>query len=333
MVRVSLLRLRFLLSQCSLTSSIKIAIFDSAKHSRDWDRFISDEAVNASFIHSRKYIGYHGEKFYDFSLVFTINDRIIAVVPAIKIGETVLSHPGLTFGGILIGKKCRHSDIATIINLAKLFLKEYKIEHIYLTQPPYIYQSHPADDISYLLTTSGASLTRRRLLSVVDLTNQSEYSTLRKRGVKKANNNGLKVDKSKDFTTFYTILAENLATRYAATPIHTFQEIEMLSNLFPDNIRLYMTFDSNKAIAGAVVYTSRTVFKTQYIASTAEGRNLGAVDLLLTTIIKDARKECKRYVDFGSSEDAPNKINPQLLFQKEGFGSRGVCLDTYTLDL
>ncbi|MDE7155815.1 MAG: GNAT family N-acetyltransferase [Muribaculaceae bacterium] len=316
-----------------MTPAIEIAVFDREKHSREWDRFIGNETVNATFIHNRNYIGYHGNRFDDCSLVFRRDNRIVAVIPAVKNGKTFESHPGLTFGGILIGKKCRHNDIATIIDLTKSFLKEQGIEHLVLTLPPYIYQSHPVDDIPYLLSISEGELTRRRLLSVIDLTGQPEYSTLRKRGVKKAISNGLKVDLSNNLKSFYEMLVDNLATRYNTTPVHTLKELKLLASLFPDNIKLMMTFDGNKAVAGSLVYVSKTVIKTQYIASTEEGRNHGAVDLLLTTIIDEAHRKGKRFVDLGSSENEPNEINHNLLFQKEGFGSHGVCIDTYTLIL
>lgn len=315
-----------------MSQPIEISLFKPGQ-SREWDRFVQTEAINATFIHSRNYISYHGNRFVDCSLVFSRKNRIEAVIPAVKDAATFASHPGLTFGGILISKRCRHNDITTIVEVSKAFLAENGFERMTITQPPYIYQSQSVGDVDYLLTVSEATISRRRLLSVVDLTEQLEYSELRKRRVKKALYNGLEVKESTEIKAFYEMLANNLATRYNAKPVHSLKELELLMSLFPDNIKLYMTFDGDKPVASSLVYVSPNVVKTQYIASTEEGRNVGGVDLVLTTIIEEARRQRKRFVDLGSSENEPYEINPGLLFQKEGFGARGVCLDTYTLDL
>lgn len=314
---------------------VTITRFDPTVHTRAWDSFITDEAVNSTFIHQRGYMDYHGDRFNDFSLVVTdLSGKIIALLPATKSEETVSSHPGLTFGGFLTGKKCHHSDIAATLEAMIVFLKENGIDRLSVTQPPFIYQSRPTGDIEYMFATRlNGTVTRRRLLSVIDIESKPSYSELRKRGFKKAEAHGLTVRQSHDIDVFYSMLSANLADRYNATPVHSPDEIKLLATRFPDNISLYMTFDGECPIAGTIIYKSGKVVKTQYIASTPDGRVKGAVDMLIMSLIDIAAGQGYRYIDLGSSESSPGIINDGLLLQKEGFGARGVCLDTYTINI
>ena len=69
----------------------------------------------------------------------------------------------------------------------------------------------------------------------------------------------------------------------------------------------------------------------QYIASGEEGRTYGALDLLFRHLVSERYKQFE-YVDFGTSnEDGGRYLNEGLIFQKEGFGGRAVCYDTYEI--
>ena len=53
------------------------------------------------------------------------------------------------------------------------------------------------------------------------------------------------------------------------------------------------------------------------------------VNYLLTEVFDN-----KRFLDFGiSTEDDGHYLNTSLIFQKEGFGGRGVCYDKYEWNL
>ena len=72
----------------------------------------------------------------------------------------------------------------------------------------------------------------------------------------------------------------------------------------------------------------------QYIGSTEQGRELGAVDLLVDALIERARADGKRWFDFGiSTTDDGRHLNEGLVRNKESYGARGVAYDWYELDL
>ena len=103
----------------------------------------------------------------------------------------------------------------------------------------------------------------------------------------------------------------------------------MLANLFSRHIRLYAAYLDNEMVAGTVVYVMPRVVHVQYISASAKGKAVGALDLLFRYLIDEVFID-KPFFDFGkSTEDRGRRLNEQLIFQKEGFGGRGVCYDTY----
>ena len=73
------------------------------------------------------------------------------------------------------------------------------------------------------------------------------------------------------------------------------------------------------------------VVHTQYLASSAEGKRDGALDLLLHNLITVVYAD-RSYFDFGvSTENGGGYLNEGLIFQKEGFGARSVVYDTYEM--
>ena len=108
-------------------------------------------------------------------------------------------------------------------------------------------------------------------------------------------------------------------------------EIRLLHSRFPDNIKLYVVRNAGKVIAGTLIYDTGTVAKTQYIASSEEGKANGALDLLFGTLMDDVFKS-RQYMDYGTSTlVGGSNLNEGLISQKEGFGARAVVYDTYEL--
>ena len=81
------------------------------------------------------------------------------------------------------------------------------------------------------------------------------------------------------------------------------------------------------------MYLSGEVAHVQYIASTGQGREMGALDILFDYLIHQIYTD-RKYFDFGVSvEEGGRYLNEGLIFQKEGFGGRAVVYDTYELSL
>src|SRR5215210_9257400 len=69
-----------------------------------WDKLVA-ESWNGTLLHQRRFLSYHGDRFQDLSLI--VNDdrgRLRGVFPAALDPvreDLVISHPGLTYGGIV----------------------------------------------------------------------------------------------------------------------------------------------------------------------------------------------------------------------------------------
>ena len=67
------------------------------------------------------------------------------------------------------------------------------------------------------------------------------------------------------------------------------------------------------------------------MSASDEARHCGALELLIESIISRHSNDCK-YLDFGiSTENGGRLLNEGLIYQKEGFGGRGVCYDAWEL--
>jgi hypothetical protein len=166
---------------------------------------------------------------------------------------------------------------------------------------------------------------------VIDNAERGPVQERRTRSVRKATRAGLNVCDSTDFAAYWDVLTENLQTRYGTAPVHTLEEMTLLAKRFPENIHLTVCLSGVRVIAGVVVYASARVAHLQYIASNAEGREAGALDLLMAYLV-DAWRD-RRYFDFGAATEQDGRyVNAGLVEFKEGFGARTVVHDHYTLD-
>ena len=195
---------------------------------------------------------------------------------------------------------------------------------------PWIYHELPAEEDLYaLFNVCNARLTAREISSTIAQENKLAFSQSRKDCLRKADKAGVKVTATNDLAAFWDILSSNLQQRYAVNPVHSLAEIMALASLFPSNIRLYAAYLDNEMVAGTMVYVMPRVVHVQYISASAKGKAVGALDLLFRYLIDEVYVD-KPYFDFGkSTEDRGRRLNEQLIFQKEGFGGRGVCYDTY----
>jgi hypothetical protein len=177
-------------------------------------------------------------------------------------------------------------------------------------------------------------LTERKISSAILLHEPLPLSQLRKRKKSLAQASGITIREEKSLDTFWQILSNNLRERHNTKPVHSVEEIKYLQSLFPDNIRLFVASDrSGATVGGALLYITDRVAHVQYIASTAEGRENGALDTLFDSLIRDTFAN-KEYFDFGVSvEQGGHFLNNGLIFQKEGLGGRGICYDTYSVEL
>jgi len=302
------------------------------EHRSTWDNFISS-ANNRSFLHNRDYMEYHRERFSDYSLLVKDNGKLIAVLAANKRKNVLISHEGLTYGGLILGKKYNTSLILNIFESLLEYLAHHDIREFIYKPMPYIYADRPSQEDLFAFKYFGGELTNREISSTVDMTRPLLYSKGKKRLVRKANGEELSLSEKPSFNEFFSILENELFKKYKKKPVHTLQEIEYLHNKFQRNINLYTVIYMEQIIAGTIIYETGNVAHAQYISSNTTGKQMQALDFLFDYLLRVKYREI-RYFDFGiSTEEGGTYVNPGLLQFKEGFGASGVCYDSYRLQI
>lgn len=298
----------------------------------EWDAFV-DRSKNATFLFKRDYMDYHADRFADSSLIMRRDGKTYALLPASVSGDTVFSHGGLTYGGMLTDRKATGAEILRLFRKMCRFLAARGASFLIYKPVPHIYHRLPAEEDLYALFRVGATLEARLLSCSVLQAERLRFRDIRKSGIRKARRLGITIERSADYPSFWQILEDNLQSRYGASPVHTLEEMTRLAALFPCNISLHAAFLEGRMLAGTVIYSSRNVAHTQYISASPEGKHSGALDLLFDSLINREYASMK-YFDFGTSNgDGGRWLNETLLYQKEGFGGRAICYDTYRIDL
>ena len=295
----------------------------------EWNAFVA-QSKNGTFLFDRRFMDYHADRFQDYSLMFYDEDRLLAVMPANVDGDTLITHGGLTYGGLVMSPRIRAAQVCEIFRNLNDVLRLQGFHRVVYKAVPWIYHQQPAEEDLYALTSvCHAHLTIRDISSVIFGDRKMCFSGSRKDGIRKARRKGLEVRESTDFATFWQILNDNLTSKYGVHPVHSAAELELLHGRFPNQIRLYMVFDGETPLGGTVLFLTPQVLHTQYISATQEGKACGAIDLLFDHLIHQVYSDY-RYFDFGKSTTSDSAdLNEHLIFQKEGFGARAVCYDTY----
>lgn len=298
-----------------------------------WNTFVS-KARNATFLFDRNYMDYHADRFDDNSFMFYHKGKLKAVLPANVAGDTLYSHQGLTYGGLLLDKKATVEDVLECFDSLNSWLRENGISKVVYKALPWIYQQYPSQEDLYALTWKcKAQLISRDIASTIVVDNKLRFAESRKSGIRKALSLNIEVGESNDVDGFWHVLEDNLGNRYNAKPVHTASEMKLLMSRFPNNIKLYVAKMNGEIVGGTLIYVTPQVVHTQYISASVEGKKHGALDLLFDYIINKVYANC-RYFDFGkSTEQGGAYLNEPLIFQKEGFGGRGVCYDWYQWEL
>lgn len=298
-----------------------------------WNSFVN-KARNATFLFDRNYMDYHADRFDDNSFMFYHKGKLKAVLPANVAGDTLYSHQGLTYGGLLLDKKATVEDVLECFDSLNSWLRENGISKVVYKALPWIYQRYPSEEDLYALTWKcKAQLISRNIASTIVIDNKLKFAESRKSGIRKALSLNIEVGESNDVDGFWHVLEDNLGNRYNAKPVHTANEMKLLMSRFPNNIKLYVAKMNGEIVGGTLIYVTPQVVHTQYISASVEGKKHGALDLLFDYIINKVYANC-RYFDFGkSTEQGGAYLNEPLIFQKEGFGGRGVCYDWYQWEL
>jgi hypothetical protein len=309
----------------------------SDKDSTRWDLFVP-RAAQGTVIHSRKFIGYHLNRFKDVSLLI-VNEKgnlrglfVAAISP--NNPKCIISHPGLTYGGLLHEPNCRAEEVMDMLAaILDWYRKLDYLSILYKSVPFHIHKQVVQTD-HYALWRENSKLVRRDLWNVIDLKQPRIMSKGHAWSYKKAIKTGLQIFKleTSGIGAFHALLDANLRERHDTKPVHSLVEIEELQRRLPADIETWgCQTQTGELLAATWIFKLHSkCWHTQYIASNSHGRELFASDLLLEEIIDCAVKDKVDYFSFGSSTDNGGKeLNNGLFGFKAGFGPGSVVQDFY----
>ncbi|WP_396192988.1 GNAT family N-acetyltransferase [Flavobacterium sp.] len=289
-----------------------------------WNAFIS-VAKNATFLFHRNFMEYHKDRFEDYSLMVFDENKLVAVLPANRVEDTVFSHQGLTYGGLVLGEKAKLSTSIAIYKSILKFLNENEVQKLIVKMIPKFYNSSFSDELEYCLFLTNSKIIGAGSLLTTDLTKPYFISKTRKESIRRGVKNELVIKEETEFDLFWNeILIPNLNKKFDVNPVHSAAEIIKLQKDFPENIRHFNVYHNNKIVAGTTVFVTQNSAHPQYISGNSDKNELGSLDYLYHHLISDVFKD-KNFFDFGpSNEESGRKINEGLLFWKESFGAKTV---------
>jgi hypothetical protein len=303
-----------------------------------WDT-LTAESWNGTFLHQRRFLAYHGERFQDLSLVVEDDrGRIIGVFPAaLDPGrtDTVVSHPGLSYGGLVHNGALRGAVMLEVLQGISGMYREMDLRYLRYKAVPNIYHVVPSADDLYALFRLGAVRYRCDLSAAVDLDSRGKSSKLRLRNLGKAQRADVRVAFGPRYLEpFWAVLEENLRTKHNTRPVHTLEEITFLHSRFPEQIRCIVGTVGQRVVAGVVVFDSPRVAHVQYSASTAAGNSVGASTMVMDYATGQSADLGARYFDFGISNEQEGRILNEGLYRfKTSFGAGGVVHEFYEVEL
>lgn len=296
-----------------------------------WDAFLA-QSRNGAFFFKRSYMDYHADRFQDASLIVKKQGEVVAIMPANRDGDTIVSHGGLTFGGLVMSPRLGAVDVKALFERLCDYWAQRGIKKFIYKPIPHIYHKIPSEDDLYALYQLGAKTIRMDLSTTVMQSSRLRLSKGRKHALSKARKAGITIRKSQDYASCWKILSDNLSTRFDVAPTHSLAEIQLLASRCQE-ISLYLAYLNAQPIAGVVMFDFGQVAHTQYIAPSQLARETGAVDLLIETLISDVYAE-RTYFNFGTSTTQGGQyLNEGLCAQKEMFGGRSTIVQWLEMDL
>lgn len=317
---------------------------------QEWDEFVA-EAKNSSFMFMRGFMDYHSDRFQDCSWIVRKKNKPVALLPANLDEEGILhSHQGLTYGGwILPQNHLDGSDLLEIFDIAIAEWRRLGIKALDYKPLPHIYASSPAQEDLYVLFRHGAVISEVNMSEAIDLNNlrrvASErgisfaqavtdgYNKLRKRSLAKAESLDYHIYESDNARALIALVSECLRERHDAVPVHTADELQLLRDRFPNNIRLHFLSYQNELQAAVCIFDTGIVAHAQYIATTPLARELNLLTPLFHKLITETYSS-RCYFDFGTSNERHGMVlNAGLLRQKASYGAGAVAYPRYQLEL
>ena len=303
-----------------------------------WDRFVMEDSQNGTFLQTRRFLNYHpAGRFTDASLVFAMdNGEIVAAVPAAAgetAGETCFrSHPGSTFGGMVLAKRAAQADkvIGLVQSLDEWIAARYLRSELKIT--PAVFATQPTALLEYALFYCGYTqetelATYRTLVGQTPDLLRASYSATKRYELKRCQAKELtskRLETDEELAEFYALLTLNMQ-KFNTTPVHTLAEItDFVRARLKDEIYLFGVRDTSGAMVAAacLFYFKQTnTLHTQYLAADNRVSGYAPSAFLYDCVLCESIALGADALSFGTSTfEHGHVLNTGLIQNKEGYG-------------
>lgn len=304
-------------------------------YQEQWNRF-NASCKNSLFMFDRGFMDYHKDRFADHSLLFFEEGELTAILPMSEKEDILTSHGGLTYGGFLTGSSMKQHTMNDCFDALITYAREKGFREIIYKAVPHMFHIQPAEEDKYALFLNHARVVKVEASTVVNLRQPLKMPKGRKAQISRARREGVvirELTEPNDFERFIALENQVLSERHGTHAVHTGAELALLHSRFPEQIHLIGALLGEELIAGTVLFEYEQVVHTQYMAANDAARQIGALDLAISTVMNGYQGK-KLWLDFGiSTEDAGRYLNEGLISQKEGFGGRTHVYETFALDI
>lgn len=303
-------------------------------HYSIWNEFVAN-AKNATFLFHRDFMEYHSDRFEDYSLLVFDDKKVLkAILPANRVGDIVYSHQGLTYGGLVLEKQVKYTEVKSYFDCIFQFLVSYNIKELIYKPINLFYNVLEAEEYLFVLFNKKFSLLKRELNLCIPLKKEYRISKSKLKHYRKNLKLDFEISNENDFAAFWNdVLIPRLQSKHDVNPVHSLKEIEYLAEKFPNNIAQYTIYFEGQIVAGITLFKSGNVIKSQYGATTPLGEKVRALDFLYFKLIEKYSNEFD-FFDMGTcTENNALGFNQGLLTQKEELGCSLFNQDTYSIIL
>ena len=306
-----------------------------------WDDFLL-QTVNGTFLQSRRFLSYHpAGRFVDCSLmIYDKKHHLVAVCPGaeqVEDGKRVfVSHPGSTFGGLLIApKRYKAGKVLAMLDALEAWWREAGFDAADLRITPSLFSQQEEDLLDYALFHHGYE-DAVELSTYIDYDGyrepvESNFAQFKRTKFHRGERSGFygrPLRLPEELDDFYDILTENLS-KYDTHPVHTRTELlDFAEQRLSQECGFYGIFlpgdTGERMLAGAMMFYFHTVgvAHTQYLAAVSDYRKESPMTFLYACLIETMRQRGFRKLSFGiSTEKRGRFLNAGLITSKEAYGS------------
>lgn len=311
-------------------------IFADRSHDEMWDDFVTNQSVNGTFLHTRRFLNYHPEdRFRDCSLLLHYDSHLAAVCPANlleKEGKKIfLSHQGSTYGGLVIAKRYYKAKyVVAMVAELKEFLRKHGFGEAYLKLTPDILSEDSAL-LEFACYYHGFS-EYKEINPYIDYEYYKEpvirnFSQGKKTHVHNCERENVTIrplQSEEEIGEYYDILCKNLK-KYDLAPVHSLAELlDLKYNRLKNECEFFGAYLDGTMVAGGLMFyfQKAMVAHTQYLSARSEYASLSPMTYLYYWIIKTMKERGYRKLSWGiCTEERGRILNFGLLNNKEAYGS------------